>query len=892
MNIPYTFHIYTPPNKQVFIYMMEPVSDKPVKKSKEQLLQERRAKLAKWKLKKSPNQHQQTNIEDTSVSIEKHVTNTGNRASPQAISKDEKALLRQKKLEEWKRKKRERDESKKTEEVKTEGTKIIKKLKKNKVKKKRITFDESEDSSIINSSTVNLKLFDPTLVETDEASTDNLQDLKQDDRDSDPFEDLMNELHTSDNQESNIVVNTLDVIDEYDDMLDGSTDLQKSDDEQETRNKMKRIARMRKLKTVNSQNYDISTLEPIQKSFYQEPEELKRLTPEEIEELRLGLDNIKIKGNGCPCPILRWSQLGLNTATMNLINNVFQFKTVTPIQAQTIPAIMSGRDVIGISKTGSGKTIAYFLPLIRHIKAQRELSRNETGPIGLILAPTRELALQINEEVLKFAKYDDKLTSICCTGGSEMKKQINDLKRGVKIVVATPGRFIDLLTLNNGKLLNMKRVSFVILDEADRLFDMGFEPQITQIMRAIRPDKQLILFSATFPNKLKKFAIRVLNNPLSITINAVNMVNENIEQTFRICKSEPEKFDSLLMTLENHAIDINESSTEPIDRKAIIFVASQQTCDALYSKLEKYDYDSFAIHAGKSYQERVMNLNEFKNTPNSILICTEVLSRGLNVPEVSLVIIYNGIKTFAEYVHTTGRTARGTNRGRSLTLLLTDEINAAYIIKRAIRDKDLANHDSGQISALNEMSEQFEVGLKNGKYKLLKGFGGKGLENIETQRNEIKDKEISTYLLNGDESISDKLVSRKESNNGSTDIDSSDVEIPKLEYITEEKKETDGSTSYIAKVNVNDLPQLVRWEATKNSTFAFIKNETGCSITTRGKYYPPDKPYNEGKDEPKLYLLIETNEEKNIRLCMELLEDKVKEGINKVEQHALKNSKF
>ncbi|KAK5773704.1 DEAD-box RNA helicase PRP5 PWA37_004988 [Arxiozyma heterogenica] len=923
---------------------MESVS-KPISettKSKQQLLEERRARLAKWKLKKIQNQQPPKTLDnDTTklslqplnqttkittiptsttttinkiLSTENNITNNipdgsiSNKVSLNSNNnnkdlQDDKSLARQKKIEAWKLKKRQRDASKNNKEQSLNPSSTVntivnqKKYKKSKNIHGPIIFDEENHANDILKSMEPLSFnhFSTPVATIDESSNvfkNSEMSENNNDNGVDIFEQLMdnlekNEITNNKNNSSSINLNTFDLFNTDESGTIDDDRMEDSEDDIETKNKMKRVARLKKLKTVPDVNFNQTSLEPIRKVFYREPKELERLTMDDIEELRLRLGNIKVKGKNCPCPVLRWSQLGLSTSIMDLIENLFKFETLTPIQTQTIPAIMSGRDIIGISKTGSGKTLAYLLPLIRHIKAQRDLAKNETGPIGLILAPTRELALQISEEIDKFSKLDKSITSLCCTGGSEMKKQITDVKKGVKIVVATPGRFIDLLTLNNGNLVNTSRISFVVLDEADRLFDLGFEPQITQIMKVIRPDKQCILFSATFPNKLKKFAIRVLKDPLSITVNSANMVNENVKQSFMICNNDIEKFNNLLMILENHLKSIVMSKSNDIDEKIIIFVSSQQTCDTLYEKLDNYNYEIFSIHAGKSYQERVTNLNDFKQTPNSILICTEVLSRGLNVPEVSLVLIYNSIKTFAEYVHTTGRTARGTKKGQALTLLLKDELAAAYIVKKAIRENELLSHEQKQIDLLTQMANEFEAGLKNGKFKLFKGFGGKGLENIETQRQEIKDKEVLTYYPNAIEENSKNDTKPSVNNN-----ENNDIEIPKLEYTTMVNQEIDSTRTYTIKVNVNDLPQLVRWEATKNTTLAFIKNETGCSITTRGRYYPPGTAPKDSKSEPKLYLLIETNEEKNIKLCIELLKEKVQEGIKKVEYQAFKNTKF
>ena len=170
------------------------------------------------------------------------------------------------------------------------------------------------------------------------------------------------------------------------------------------------------------------------------------------------------------------------------------------LQAQALPVIMSGRDCIGIAKTGSGKTVAYVLPMLRHIKAQKQLEQGE-GPIGLAMAPTRELVVQISKDVKKFAKSEN-LACVAVYGGSGVANQITELKRGAEIVVCTPGRMIDVLVTSGGKITNLRRVTYLVLDEADRMFDMGFEPQITRIVGNIRPDRQTVMFSATFPRSV------------------------------------------------------------------------------------------------------------------------------------------------------------------------------------------------------------------------------------------------------------------------------------------------------------------------------------------------------------------------------------------------------
>ena len=194
-----------------------------------------------------------------------------------------------------------------------------------------------------------------------------------------------------------------------------------------------------------------------------------------------------------PKPVQKWSQCGLNIQSLEVIKKL-GYERPTAIQMQALPAIMSGRDVIGVAKTGSGKTMAFMLPMFRHIRDQRPLEGSD-GPIGLIMTPTRELATQIHKEAKPFLKAMN-LRAVCAYGGAPIKDQIADLKRGAEIIVCTPGRMIDLLAANSGRVTNLRRVTYVVLDEADRMFDMGFEPQVMKIFANIRPNRQTIMFSA------------------------------------------------------------------------------------------------------------------------------------------------------------------------------------------------------------------------------------------------------------------------------------------------------------------------------------------------------------------------------------------------------------
>ncbi|KAL6942269.1 hypothetical protein ACO0QE_003438 [Hanseniaspora vineae] len=619
-----------------------------------------------------------------------------------------------------------------------------------------------------------------------------------------------------------------------------------------------------------------SDLVPFEKNFYHEPEELKNMTDEEVADLRLSLDNICVEGSGViPKPITKWSYLGLSSDIMNVITLDLNFSTPTPIQAQAIPCIMSGRDVLGISKTGSGKTVTYLLPLLRQIKQQPKLKKTETGPIGLILSPTRELAFQIYEEVLKFTPPE--VTSLVCTGGGELKEQISTIKKGVHIVVATPGRFIDLVTVNSGNLLKTNRISMVILDESDRLFDMGFGPQVRNIMRGIRKDRQCVLFSATFPESVQKFATMFLDDPVSITINSRDVVNENIHQKCSVFSDQRAKFEGLLKILDSSS---NASS------KTVIFLSSQEHCDALFEHLLNEGLDSeyklFAIHAGKSSAERMDGLQEFKVTKNkALLLGTEILSRGLNVPEIELVIIYDAIKAFPQYVHSIGRTARtSSSTGVAHTLLLDDDCDlaASYVLFKSMRQHELDEMVPSELAALTAMYKKFDAGLKTGKYKIILGLGGKGLDNMSASLANTMKKAKSKYAAevgSGDEEEA-------------TDNESGDDNVQRFEYKVDPVYDGEKPVSYKCQIVINDYPQTVRWEMTKQTTLMEVKRETGTSTTTKGKFYANNGGPLFSGDEPKLYLLLENKTEEDLKSALDIIQKACTHGYKLLESNESK----
>jgi ATP-dependent RNA helicase DDX46/PRP5 len=292
--------------------------------------------------------------------------------------------------------------------------------------------------------------------------------------------------------------------------------------------------------TRNPQQVDY---EPFKKVFLRLVPEIANMSADEVAAYRSSLDGIKVRGKNVPPPIKNWFQCGLNDRTLAVIkrNN---WKTPTPIQCQAIPVIMSGRDCIGVAKTGSGKTGSYLLPCFRHVLDQRPPEDLE-GPSALIFTPARELCIQVFLQAKKFFKHIG-VRGAAVYGGAPVADQIAELNKRPQVVVCTPGRMIDMLCANAGKVTNLRRVTYIVVDEADRMFDLGFEPQIVKIMENTRPDAQRVLFSATFPKQMESLAKKHLKKPVEMVVGGRSVVSSTIDHYVELREDET-KF---LRTLE------------------------------------------------------------------------------------------------------------------------------------------------------------------------------------------------------------------------------------------------------------------------------------------------------------------------------------------------------
>ncbi|EMD01037.1 hypothetical protein BAUCODRAFT_82013 [Baudoinia panamericana UAMH 10762] len=694
------------------------------------------------------------------------------------------------------------------------------------------------------------------------------------------------------------------------------------------------IAAKRKKKEIPTVDHSKIEYEPFRKAFYNESVELSDLTEDDTDMLRAELDNIVVKGGNAPKPIQQWSQGGFGAQILDVIRDR-KFEKPTPVQAQTLPAIMSGRDTIGIARTGSGKTVAYLLPMFRHIKDQRPLDNLE-GPIALIMAPTRELATQIHHECKPYTKALN-LRAVCAYGGAPIKDQIADLKRGAEILVCTPGRLIDLLTANSGRVTNLKRVTYVVLDEADRMFDMGFEPQITKILGNIRPDKQTVLFSATFPEKLEKLARKVLTKGLVITVGGKSAVPPEVTQVVEV-RERSTRFHRLLALLG----DLHAQSEENL---SLVFVQEQATADRLALELNKKGFPTNSIHGGKEQIDRDQIISDYKAGHWPIIIATSVAARGLDVKQLKLVVNYDSPTHKEDYVHRCGRTGRAGNTGTAVTFITPEEDRFASALIAALTD---SNQDVPE--ALTKLAQDFEEKVKAGQAKKMgSGFGGRGIERYDASRDAERARERKQYKT-GDEpdedeeedgkdekskkkqSEVDKLVAKatgqvraidNKENEESKNEDQGLIPSALNDHLTRamkvEKKvnapkaavavndplaraaaaaasinsRVGGRGSaragypvdnrgpdaglFHATLEINDFPQKARWAVTNRTNVAKILEASGTSITSKGTYYAKGSEPGPN-DQPKLYILVEGDTEPIVETAMSELTRLLKEG--------------
>lgn len=350
----------------------------------------------------------------------------------------------------------------------------------------------------------------------------------------------------------------------------------------------------------------------------------------------------------------------------------------TPIQAQAIPVVLAGQDVMGAAQTGTGKTAGYGLPALQRVlyKANSSMSPARHPVRVLILTPTRELADQVNDNLVKYASQTPLRVGVVY-GGVDIKPQSEMLRRGVEVLTATPGRLLDHV---EGRSVNLSQVEIVILDEADRMLDMGFLPDISRILHLLPEKRQNLLFSATFSPEIKKLAASFLNHPVLIEVARQNATADTVEQiVYQVHDSQ--KTDVLIDILKSYG-----PQEEPL-KQVLVFVNAKITCRRLTNTLQRVGIKADAIHGDKTQDERTAALNAFKTGECEVLVATDVAARGLDIAELPVVINFDVPFGAEDYVHRIGRTGRAGAKGLALMLVTGGDSRQVQAIETLIKKK-------------------------------------------------------------------------------------------------------------------------------------------------------------------------------------------------------------
>lgn len=476
-------------------------------------------------------------------------------------------------------------------------------------------------------------------------------------------------------------------------------------------------------------------------------------------------------------------------------------------------------------------------------------------------------------------------------GGAGVAEQIGDLKRGTHIVVATPGRMIDILTMQAGKILSLQRVSFVTLDEADRMFDMGFAPQISAILSAVRPDRQTVLFSATFPKAVETLARKSLKYPIEVLVGGRSVASDSVTQYGELVEEE-DKFLRLLQLLGDHMDD---------DNKVIVFVDSQVRADSVFEQLVRNGYSSLSLHGGKEQEDRDSTISDFKrNDGPGVLVATSVAARGLDVRACGCVINYSSPNHLEDYVHRVGRTGRAGNTGIAYTFVNSgDEAEFAPIVVRAIIEAGQAENIEDKLRAL---SEEFKKKVERGEAKFAgNGFKGKGYSYDSTELSDAQklaklekrqalieagmiDPEEEEFNKTSDVNDGDNILAAQNDGVEKTGALATGFQAPTLsadllalpgmkEAVMRQQgfelptDELSGGNHFVEEVEINDYPREARWKVTQKETTSRLSDDFKSAVTLKGKHYESGTEPKEG--ERKLYLHVEATSSIILKTCVQ-----------------------
>jgi ATP-dependent RNA helicase DDX23/PRP28 len=422
--------------------------------------------------------------------------------------------------------------------------------------------------------------------------------------------------------------------------------------------------------------------------------------------------NISTKGGSVPNPMRSWEESGLPKRLLELVDQV-GYKEPTPIQRAAIPIALQSRDLIGVAVTGSGKTASFLLPLLVYISELPRIDefewRKNDGPYAIVLAPTRELAQQIEIEARKFTQPLG-FNVVSIVGGHSFEEQAYSLRNGAEIIIATPGRLVDCI---ERRLLVLSQCCYVIMDEADRMIDLGFEEPVNKILDALpvtneKPDteeaensaamrshryRQTMMYTATMPSAVERIARKYLRRPAIVTIGSAGEAVDTVEQRVEMIAGEDKRKKRLGEILSSGEF------RPPI----IVFVNIKRNCDAIAREIKQMGFSSVTLHGSKTQEQREAALASVRNGSTDVLVATDLAGRGIDVPDVSLVVNFNMANSIESYTHRIGRTGRAGKSGVAITFLGPEDADVMYDLKQMLMKspisrvpEELRKHEAAQ----------------------------------------------------------------------------------------------------------------------------------------------------------------------------------------------------
>ncbi len=429
--------------------------------------------------------------------------------------------------------------------------------------------------------------------------------------------------------------------------------------------------------SLQDYDYATNTVSDFKRNFYREDQTVANRSDAEVQEIR-DHHQIKVFGKNVPKPVKTFAEAGFTGDIQSIIDKA-GFVHPTAIQAQGFPAALSGRNVVGVAATGSGKTLSFLLPAALHIRAQAASTAGD-GPVALVVTPTRELALQIQAESEKFVETGFGISSVCVYGGQgNRRNQASRLESGVDIVIATPGRLIDFL---EKRTTNLRRVTYLVLDEADRMLDMGFMPQIRKIVGQIRPDRQVLMWSATWPREVEALARDFIQDFVKITVGNEDLkACHDIQQDFVFDLRGMRAKMQALMTIMGQLR--SQHGRLP---SVLVFASTKRGVDEVCCDLSREGIPVAGLHGTKSQTERDSAIRAFKSGDAQVLVATDIAQRGLDIKNLDYVINFDMPNNGEDYVHRIGRTGRAGRKGTAITFVSDDKPGTLGQIMKVVRE--------------------------------------------------------------------------------------------------------------------------------------------------------------------------------------------------------------